>query len=157
MTDYIATRTEFGVFVKIDGESYDTFTTARYSAWIEAYPIVLNHQYSLHDECKWRYCGSLAGEQFEHLSLTALLASDCTSQTVGGGDLRAKDIYSIEEYRVRILLKSMSGINRKLQAMYKDEGNALSFGPIAFSGSPKTIGAKTIVIQRSKEHERNSG
>ncbi len=149
-------RTEFGVFVKIDGESYDNVTTPRHTAWIEAYPIVLNYKWASRDESTWRYCGSLDGEQYEHLSLTALLATDCTSQTVGGGSVRAKDIYSIEEYHVKMLLKSMSAINRKLEKMYHDEGNALSFGQLVLRFA-KTISAKQVVVEYSKDAQRNCG
>jgi hypothetical protein len=150
-------KTEYGVFVKIGDESRDGYQgKVRTTAWVDAYPIVMNYKWRQADDPSWRYCGTLAGEEYEHIVLRAMLADDSTEQTVGSGDLTGRDIYSVHVHEVRRLLKSMEAIQRKLSKMYETEGSALSFGQLVLRFM-KAIGAQTLVLERSKESRQMCG
>lgn len=151
-------KTEYGVFVKFENESsdYNYKNERRTTVWIQAYPVVLNYKYKSAGDLDWRFCGGLAGEEYEHLVLDAMMSTDCESQTLGDVSLRAKDIYAVQTHEVERLLKSMKAIQKKFKAVYETDGNALSYGQ-SVARFAKAIGAKTVIIERSKKSQEVTG
>ncbi len=145
------TDMKLGIFVRME-EATTSYDGARL-AWLRAVVVKLKSENGFDDSFDFASSYSEIS-QYEHIKLVELLSTDRPNADTG--DVKAFDIDSARASELEEIVKTLKGIERKINAINEQHGRPANFATSVLRLAA-AVGARTVITEKTAAAYGRSG